>query len=189
VALYFSLRHRPMNKSAAPPEVWAIDQIALDGVASERSRRADLQASNDAPGSHRVSSIDSATDLDTLQQESEKRRKMLSSALAPDTAHQRFFNRHGLVVSALPPVENQRLSSQQGTFLFSGADEKTFEQSLSTMMTAYKGEWCQRFKLTEDVVPEAEARLFQMNIHDLSLFPDAEGLGGFVRQKARLLWG
>jgi hypothetical protein len=33
---------------------------------------------------------------------------------------------------------------------------------------------------------EAERRLFQMNIHDLALFPDMEGLATFVRQKARL---
>jgi hypothetical protein len=27
-----------------------------------------------------------------------------------------------------------------------------------------------------------------MNIHELSLFPDMEGLAGFVRQKLRLYW-
>jgi hypothetical protein len=41
----------------------------------------------------------------------------------------------------------------------------------------------------EDALVDAEARLFQMNINDLSLFPDIEGVAGYVRQKARLLWG
>jgi hypothetical protein len=27
-----------------------------------------------------------------------------------------------------------------------------------------------------------------MNIHDLSLFPDIEGLAGFLKQRARLHW-
>jgi hypothetical protein len=27
-----------------------------------------------------------------------------------------------------------------------------------------------------------------MNIHELSLFPDIQGLAGFVRQKLRLYW-
>ena len=64
----------------------------------------------------------------------------------------------------------------------------TFEQCLSTMMKGAGDGWCQRFESTTNVLSEAEARLFQMNIHDLSLFPDIEGLAGFIRQKARLLW-
>jgi len=56
------------------------------------------------------------------------------------------------------------------------------------MMKGCKG-WCRRIRFTKEILPEVEDRLFQMNIHDLSLFPDIEGLAGFVRQKARLLWG
>jgi hypothetical protein len=31
-------------------------------------------------------------------------------------------------------------------------------------------------------------RATPLNVHDLSLFPDTEGLAGFVRQKIRLHW-
>jgi hypothetical protein len=73
-----------------------------------------------------------------LVQEHERRAKVLANVLTPDPAHthhfRRFFDKSGLVASALPPVENQRLSSQQGAFMLNGADEKAFQESLSMMM-------------------------------------------------------
>lgn len=189
VALYFALRGRE-RFCAAAPEVWAFDQVALDEAASKLSRKADRETTGPTRGKKvSLDPKDFATDKDVLRQESLRREKILSNALTPSNHHRYFFNKRGLVASALPPVENQRLSSQQGAFLFSGAEKLTFEQSLSQMMSTYKGEWCKRFQLTWEVLAEAEERLFQMNIHDLSLFPDVEGLAGFIRQKARLLWG
>jgi hypothetical protein len=106
----------------------------------------------------------------------------------PDPIRRNVFNKNSLVLSALPPIENRRLSSQQGTFLFNAAESLTFEESLSKMMKGHN-DWYQRFEFAESALADAEARLFQMNINDLSLFPDIEGVAGYVRQKARLLWG
>jgi len=39
-----------------------------------------------------------------------------------------------------------------------------------------------------DAIPEIEDRLFQLNIHEQSLFPDMEGLSGLIRQRVRLHW-
>jgi hypothetical protein len=71
-------------------------------------------------------------------------------------------------------------------FLFNGAQDLTFEESLERMMKGETAKWYKRFRLPEDALLEIEKQLFQMNIHDLSLFPDAEGLAGFVRQRIRL---
>jgi hypothetical protein len=58
--------------------------------------------------------------------------------------------------------------------------------SLDRMM---KGDhWYRRFRVPAAALSEIEKQLFQLNIHDLSLFPDSEGLAGFVRQKVRLHW-
>lgn len=62
------------------------------------------------------------------------------------------------------------------------------KKSFSKMMKG-RSDWYRRFEFVEDALVDAEARLFQMNISDLSLFPDIEGVAGYVRQKARLLWG
>jgi hypothetical protein len=56
------------------------------------------------------------------------------------------------------------------------------------MMQGEKQQWYKRFRVPEDALEKVEEQLFQFNIHDLSLFPDIEGLAGFVRQKIRLHW-
>jgi hypothetical protein len=89
---------------------------------------------------------------------------------------------------ALPPLQNPRLSSQQSVFLLNGAQDLTFEASLEFMMQGEKERWYRRFRVPEDALKKLEEQLFQLNIHDLSLFPDIEGLAGFVRQKVRLHW-
>ena len=48
--------------------------------------------------------------------------------------------------------------------------------------------WACRLDIPVGLVPEIERRLFQMNIHHQSMFPDMEGLAGFIRQKLRLHW-
>lgn len=78
---------------------------------------------------------------------------------------------------------------EQGVFLFSGAEGRTFEDSLEMMMQDTRGPWHKRFRNHPAAsLPEIEEELFQLNIHELSLFPDTEGLAGFVRQKLRLHW-
>jgi hypothetical protein len=92
------------------------------------------------------------------------------------------------VAEALPTKHNPRLSSQQGVFLFNGAARRTFEESLELMMGEVKAQWYKRFRVPDDALRKIEKELFQLNVHDLSLFPDTEGLAGFVRQKIRLHW-
>ena len=43
--------------------------------------------------------------------------------------------------------------------------------------------WCRLFQIPATELGAIERKLFQMNIHDLALFPDVEGLAGFMRQK------
>jgi len=42
--------------------------------------------------------------------------------------------------------------------------------------------------MSERALEQVEEQLFRFNVHDLSLFPDIEGLAGFVLQKIRLHW-
>jgi hypothetical protein len=56
-----------------------------------------------------------------------------------------------------------------------------------TMMGGHPG-WYKTLDISIGAIPEIERRLFQMNIHDQSLFPDIEGLAGVIRQRCRLFW-
>ena len=44
----------------------------------------------------------------------------------------------------------------------------------------------QAFDIPVVLLPEIETRLFQMNIHEQSLFPDITGLAGLIKQRIRL---
>jgi hypothetical protein len=195
VALYFALRYSVIDKCKFPPEVWAIDLDALNVSASRQSEKADEVYAKEDPESvdktplwKTIADQMLASQYEILRGFDERWKTVVLKALDPDHTRRNFFNKNGLVLGVLPSVENQRLSSQQGIFLLSGAENITFQVSLEKMMDECKA-WCRRFQFAEEIVHQAEARLFQMNIHDLSLFPDVEGLAGFVRQKARLLWG
>jgi hypothetical protein len=129
-----------------------------------------------------------ATDHDEVQWNRDSSSKMVSAALAPSPVRKGLFNREGFVAIAQPTVHNARLSCQQGVFLVNGAEKQSLRASLFKMMENRRDKWIKLFKIHSDVLPEVERRLFQMNIHDLSLFPDLDGLAGFLRQKARLHW-
>jgi len=45
-----------------------------------------------------------------------------------------------------------------------------------------------RYRIAAKELRIVEERLFALNIHELSLFRDTEGLAGFIRQKLRLQW-
>jgi hypothetical protein len=195
VGLYFALRHSAIGRCKSPPEVWAIDLAALNVSGTRQSERADEVYARMYPESvdktslwQKIAEQMLASQYETLRGFDQHWRTVVAKALDPDQTRRDFFNKNGLILGVLPSVENQRLSSQQGIFLFNGAENITFQVSLEKMMTERKA-WCRRFQFAEEIVHQAEARLFQMNIHDLSLFPDINGLAGFVRQKARLLWG
>jgi hypothetical protein len=195
VALYFALRYNAIDKCKPTPEVWAIDLNALNVSASRQSQKADEIYAQEDPESvdksplwKKIADQMLASQYEILLGFDERWKTVVLKALDPDYTRRNFFNKSGLVLGVLPSVENQRLSSQQGIFLLSGAEDITFQVSLEKMMAESKA-WCRRFRFAEEIVHQAEKRLFGMNIHDLSLFPDVNGLAGFVRQKARLLWG
>jgi hypothetical protein len=131
---------------------------------------------------------DAISSLQLTQEEDDTWHKSICAALNPCGVRRERFNRHGFVSMALPPVQNARLSCQQGVFLFNGAEGLTFESSLKCMIDGDSGDWYKRFQIPQSVLTDIESNLFQMNIHELSLFPDIEGLAGFVRQKVRLHW-
>jgi hypothetical protein len=122
------------------------------------------------------------------QQEDELWHELIRNALDPCGIRTEHFNHNGFVAVALPPLQNPRLSSQQGVFLLNGTQGRTFETSLESMLQGVQQQWYRRFRVPENALEKVEEQLFGFNIHDLSLFPDIEGLAGFVRQKMRLHW-
>ena len=48
------------------------------------------------------------------------------------------------------------------------------------------GRWCKAIDIPVGLLLDIEARLFQMNIHEQSLFPDIAGVAGLIKQKIRL---
>jgi len=199
VALYFAISNRTNSEQQSPAEVWAIDAAALVNVAKKTSWQADREEEEHArkKASTTVSlQVQAAnlgdlrlyaTDGDSLQYETASRSRMISAALSATGIRRAHFNESGFVTFAMPPVQNRRLSSQQGAFLFSGAEELAFDESLSRMMSGQTN-WCKRFQIPNDAMTNIEGQLFKRNIHHLSLFPDIEGLAGFIRQKVRLHW-
>jgi hypothetical protein len=199
VALYFALRDRSQEELKKPAAVWAIHASVILEKAERVSRKADAEQSEyealmkgAAPPKHsgRVSLLPApaATDRRKWRDNQNYWRSAIDNALVADEARRIHFRERGFVVLALPPTQNQRLSSQQGTFLFNGAESLTFQESLSLFMDGRTDQWCRLFSIPTNVAQEFERRLFQMNIHDLSLFPDMEGLAGFIHQKNRLHW-
>jgi len=100
------------------------------------------------------------------------------------------LKQEGCVCAVSSPAFNPRLVSQQGLFMFNCAESLWFQDSLEKMMSPCKKEWCKTFDIPVDLIPhiDIEGRLFQMNIHEQSVFPDLEGLAGMIRQKIRLHW-
>jgi hypothetical protein len=192
VALYFALRNRQKNNFAYA-EVWGIDAAALRQQAVKTSREADRKVREKTGKPHKGGRVgsraeDAASSLQRVQEEDEQWDELIRNALDPCGVRREHFNRNGFVAVALPPLQNPRLSSQQSVFLLNGAQDLTFETSLEFMMQGEKQQWYKRFRVPEDALEKVEEQLFQFNIHDLSLFPDIEGLAGFVRQKIRLHW-
>jgi hypothetical protein len=70
-------------------------------------------------------------------------------------------------------------------FLLNCAQGLSFSESLRKMMEPCN-KWCKALDIDVGAIREIEGKLFRMNIHEQSLFPDLEGLAGFIRQKTRL---
>jgi hypothetical protein len=196
VALYFAVKPFVPPSDKETPEfarVWALDSNAiyrrsLRSIA--RARMAERERSERKHGG-RVSSSpdDAASDRDVLKGAAEIRRRVAEDVLAATGTFRSELGRQGCVCVAMPPSSNSRLASQQGLFLFNGAEHLVFEQSLVEMMgSAGHERWCRAFDIPVGLLPEIETRLFQMNIHEQSLFPDIAGLAGLIKQRIRLHW-
>jgi hypothetical protein len=93
-----------------------------------------------------------------------------------------------IVVPILPAAHNNRLTAQQGLFLCPSQVGTGFMEQLQALMLDVKQEWIAKVVIPRNLREEILRRLFQMNVHPLSLFPGADGLGQFCAQKAEL-WG
>jgi FRG domain-containing protein len=124
---------------------------------------------------------------DRIADHRERFAKLIEGSLSARGKRRGELNRRGCVCATLPSEFNPRLASQQGLFMINCAEELSFRDSLTKMMKGCS-EWKKTFKIPIERIPEIEERLFQMNIHEQALFPDLEGLAGFIQQKVRLHW-
>lgn len=195
VALYFAIRNNKGTSGAI--RLWAIDAQAVNDAFRSVARRAQVEEEDKQrrgaglpPASRAVNFGDADsfyTPRDSVEHETQTLEGVITAALAAKGARRRVQEKEGCVCAAAPPSFNPRLASQQGVFLVNCAEDMTFGTSLTRMMAA-KHDWFRAFDIPAAAVPEIEAHLFQLNIHEQSLFPDMEGLAGFIRQKIRLHW-
>jgi hypothetical protein len=90
------------------------------------------------------------------------------------------------VVPLLPRSQNERISAQQGLFLCPSQVGPTLMEQLSKLMHGSNREWITKILIPRSMRRDILQRLFRMNVHPLSLFPGADGLGRFCREKAEL---
>lgn len=192
VALYFAIREQCSDKERSHVRLWAIDETAVNDrfkeVMHEAKMKARKRAGKVEPGLRPASPADFATDGDIVTSEIQKLPPLIAKALRATGPRRDELERQGSVAVASPPAFNPRLASQQGVFLVNCAESLSFGKSLKIMMASHSAVWCKRFDISVDAIPCIEQKLFQMNIHEQSLFPDMEGLAGLIRQRARLHW-
>jgi hypothetical protein len=191
VALYFAVRRGDAAERGKPKHLrlWAIDESAVRGRFLEVAYKAaneETKSNGARPKFVLASLVDFATDGDVIRDDME-RRKLILEALSASGTRRRVQKEQGCVCPTLPPEFNPRLASQQGLFLLNCAEELSFKESLDQMMGGQAG-WVRTLDIQSALAEELEDRLFQMNIHEQSLFPDMEGLADMIRQKARLHW-
>lgn len=192
VALYFAIRGQWDDKERSHVRLWAIDATILNNRFRSVAYQAGAKARERAGKmKHRVASMD-PDDFYTIGDEVALETQGLHTAIAESllaTGTRRGeLERQGCVAVASPPAFNPRLASQQGVFLVNCAEKLSLGESLNKMMAKSYPGWCKVFDIATDAVADIEERLFQMNIHEQSLFPDLEGLAGFIRQRFRLHW-
>jgi FRG domain-containing protein len=175
VALYFALEEESSSEMAA---VWAIDSGSLDRAATLKT----LPVTK-LPGGQRVippiRSVDFSRDDAFLKH------------VCPDFD---WYHRSNLlgeptienVVPILPGTQNERLSAQQGLFLCPSQVGPSLMEQLDKLMRPVKHEWIVKIVIPRALRSEILGKLFQMNVHPLSLFPGADGLGRFCSLKAEL---
>ncbi|HBL27340.1 MAG TPA: hypothetical protein DD490_10950 [Acidobacteria bacterium] len=199
VALYFAVRAGYEGPARTHVRLWAVDAEAVkDKCSAWCAQRTAMkeEASRLLPAS--PDPDDFQTQRDAVVAEAKNWGEIIEKALVGTGKFRGELNRQGCVFAALPAAANPRLVSQQGVFLFNCAEDLDFQASLTKMMKGREARpgslrpavpaWCKTFDISVELIPEIEKRLFQMNIHEQSLFPDLEGLAGLIGQKIRLHW-
>ena len=183
VGLYFSLRNA--DKKVPCVRLWAMNLEAINSRFARVMARARIAERVRTKEKHsaRVGSDpdDAATDRDVMRSYALSIRKLTEDGISATGTLRGELNRRGCC-AAFPPTSNPRLANQQGVFLLNCAEKLLFADSLATLMNGAAG-WCKTFDIPAGLLPTLERRLFQMNIHEQSLFPDTTGLAGFVRRK------
>lgn len=194
VALHFATRALSTACARTTVRIWAINahkinkrfqSVAFTAEAEERERSGAQKYQTAS-----LHPYDMYTPADTVRDQLHGLQALVAKSLAASSTFRGVLAREGGVAAAAPPAFNPRLASQQGVFLVNCAEELDFGLSLEKMMKSTAGEWCKCFDVTldDDQSLDIQRRLLQMNIHEQSLFPDMEGLAGFIRQKTRLQW-
>jgi len=199
VGTYFALREHSQRRCAGVGHVrlWAVDVAAVTrrfvrvaGRATAEERKRKRRATRRAAERRAAVSFhpdDLSTARDRVAAETEGMQGLVSAALTVTEMSRTVLNAGGCVCAAMPSEFNPRLASQQGLFLFNCAEKLSFRESLARMMGDARG-WCKVFDISRAALGEIEENLFQMNVHEQSLFPDMTGLAGVVRQRIRLHW-
>lgn len=162
VAAYFALREDTPTCDTAV--VWALELNTL------RSAIAGA-----------LTTLDDATKPNDLMK---LRPDYVSVALRCNLESARLGNT-GYVVPVVPEDEPIRMAMQQGLFLLNGTT-LPFETSLRKMLGKNSRTAIRCIRLNRVMRLEALRRLHQMNVHELSLFPDLDGLAQYVRLKSQI---
>jgi len=190
VALYFAVADGHQESGRTHLRLWAVDAEAVNNRFKFVARMAARAAKKEGGETFVVANLDPdyfSTDRDSVAADIQELHELMNSSLTANEKRRGVLNRSGCVCAALPPAFNPRLASQQGLFLLNCAENISFSASLAKMMEGSDG-WCKVIDIPVGLIPEIEGRLFQMNVHHQSLFPDMEGLAGLIRQKLRLHW-
>lgn len=188
VALYFSIRNGRRNGQeqcqTTSVRLWAVNA----GAVNERFRQVVLGRTPAVINPWKPEELD--TNREMMTRMTEGVHELIEKLFSARGNDREKLRRNGCVCAASPPSFNPRLVSQQGLFLLNLAEELSFQKSLITMMEPFEREWCKTIDIPFDLdlISKIEEHLFQMNIHEQSLFPDMEGLAGLIRQRIRLNW-
>lgn len=191
VALYFAVRNRPVREINGL-RLWAINAQAINdqfvNVTEQALRKAKRRKGEPIFRTATNHPDDFSTPADELEADLHGFQNRVAESLTASSTYGAHLKKTGCVAAVVPPGFNARLAAQQGAFLVNCVEELCFCESLNRMMKSTPSAWCKRFDIDGELAPEIERRLFQMNIHEQSLFPDLNGLAGMIRQKVRLHW-
>ena len=193
IALFHALRGSDRDPDPFC-RIWALNVSEIskrftDSRDKAPTQRADSKASGEGPGAYRALPLDPRRFADFAIKEAQAHLlwdvKHLTDRLL--TLPESCDIDDGLVGVARSSESNPRLAAQQGLFLVN-CDTRVLTESIVAMMgEGPQRDWCRVFDVkVKDAAQDIERRLFQMNIHALSLFPDRSGLAQFIEQRLRL---